>query len=502
MRLAVKIFLAYSVVIVVLAGIAVWSLNEVSKLSIADRTITFRAADALRSAVSLREAVSQVRRVDLRSLVFGDQEYAAASNAEAKRITEELDRLSGLVSTEEENTLVKKAAAGFTEYHVAVIKAHDLRKDRNLKGAEKLLRDDAQPIVDHVIEDLDRVVSITRDALDETQAQATSDIGRARYEVEALRSKTWKAVASAMIVAVLAALAGTAIIAIRMTRSLTRLSDATKAVAEGKFHEPLSIDTQDEIGALAKSFNAMAARLREIDAMKEKFYATVTHELRSPLNAMREAVRLIEAKGTGPLNQKQERLTAILDKGCERLLRLINSVLDLSRADAGMMPVERRLFDVNTAVTRAVDELRLQGEHRGVKLQLELSSGPERMLGDEDRIIQVVVNLVANSLRFTSSGGSVTVRTAHTDGEIQIVVEDTGIGIPAAALPVIFERFRQAHSGKGGTGLGLAIVKSLIEAHGGQVTVESEEGKGASFTVSLPRESARVVGVQKEASTG
>src|SRR6185503_6434501 len=151
-----------------------------------------------------------------------------------------------------------------------------------------------------------------------------------------------------------------------MTRSLGRLSDATKALADGSFPEPLRVDTTDEIGDLAKSFNTMAARLRETDEMKEKFYATVSHELRSPLNAMREAVRLIEAKTAGPLTDKQKRLIAIFQKGTERLLRLVNEVLDLSRANTGALPVERRWFAPEAAVRHAIEELRPQAEQRGI----------------------------------------------------------------------------------------------------------------------------------------
>jgi signal transduction histidine kinase len=166
-----------------------------------------------------------------------------------------------------------------------------------------------------------------------------------------------------------------------------------------------------------------------------------------------------------------------------------------------MMTVERRWFWLDAAVTHAIDELRVQAEHRGVELRFELASGPERVFGDKDRIVQVVVNLVANALRFTPSGGSVTVRLDHTDNETQIQVIDTGIGIPAAVLPMLFKRFRQAHSGKGGTGLGLAIVKSLVEAHAGHVTVESEEGKGSRFTVRLPRQIAPVEAIDAEAQS-
>jgi signal transduction histidine kinase len=111
-------------------------------------------------------------------------------------------------------------------------------------------------------------------------------------------------------------------------------------------------------------------------------------------------------------------------------------------------------------------------------------------MGDEDRLVQVVVNLLANAVRFTPAGGRVIVRVVDTAQECEIQVEDTGVGIPAAELPHIFEAYRQAHLGKGGTGLGLAIVRGLVQAHGGRVTAESQAGKGSRFTVLLPREMA------------
>ena len=499
MRLAPKFFLATSLVIVVLAGIAGWSLNEVGKLSIADRTITVKAAEALRTAVSLREAVSTAKRVDMRSVVFGDQEYIDVSNAAAGRIGREFERLAGLLTADEEQALLRKAAAGFEEYVAKITETRELRNRGDRKRAEVVLRDEAQPIVDRVVDHLDGLVQITADSLDETQTEAKAALGRARVEIEELRSRTWKAVTTAMLLGVLAALVGTALIAFRMTRALDRLFEATKALAEGTFREPLRVDSKDEIGALARSFNSMAARLRETDEMKEKFYATVSHELRSPLNAMSEAARLIEARSAGPLTDKQKRLLAIFQKGTDRLLRLVNEVLDLSRINTGTLPVERRWFVLHASVKHAVDELSPQAEQRGITLRLQSSSPAERMLGDEDRIVQVVVNLVGNSLRFTPRGGSITVRIDHTEDEFRIQVEDTGIGISPAFLPLVFERFRQAHSGKGGTGLGLAIVKSLVEAHDGQVTVESEEGKGTTFTVVLPRGTPTLVAMDGEA---
>jgi signal transduction histidine kinase len=488
MRLAGKIFLANSLVILVLAGIAAWSLNEVAKLSIADATLPSSGAEALRSAVSLREAIFVAKRVDMRSLVFGDPEYAAISSVAAARIARELDQLAELLKTEEQRSLLAQAATDFREYQAAAARTRELRTRGDVKGAEQFLHSVAEPIADKAIDGLDRLVALSSAALDESQKEAAAALERARAKVDELRTRTWKAVTTAMLLAVLAALMGTAFIGSRLTRSLRRLSNATKAVAEGAFHEPLAVDTKDEVGALANSFNSMAVRLREIDETKEKFYATVSHELRSPLNAMQEAARLIETKSPGPLTAKQERLLGIFQKGTERLLRLVNEVLDLSRTNAGMLPVAHEWFGLDAAVRQAVDELRPQAEQQGVKLRAELHTDSARMLGDKDRVMQVVINLVGNALRFTPPGGSVTVRLEDTGSEFQVQVEDTGIGIPAALLPVIFDRFRQAHSGKGGTGLGLAIVKALVEAHGGHVTVDSQEGKGSRFTVSFPKE--------------
>ena len=491
MRLALKFFLAFSVVILVLAGIAAWSLREVSKLSISEPAMPVQTdADALSAAASLREAVLVAQRVDMRSLVFSDAEYAAASNEAAAQIRKELARVRDLVTTSEQKALVASAVSHFDDYNATVDKARALRNAGNAKAAEAMLRKSGDPLIGGVVEDLDALAVLTRGVLERKQAEAAAALAKARAEIETLRERTWRAVITAMILAVLAALAGTAIISVRMTRSLRRLSNATRALAEGRFDRPLIVDRQDEVGQLAVAFNLMAQRLRELDETKEKFYATVSHELRSPLNAMQEAVRLIGSKGAGPLTAKQERLLAILQKGTARLQRLVNQVLDLSRMSADTLPVERGEFAVEQAVRQALDELMPQADRQRIALKTEIDASAGKVLADYDRVVEILLNLVGNALRFTPSGGVVTVRAAGDQQGVRLEVSDTGIGIPAELLPTIFERFRQAHSGKGGTGLGLAIVKSLVEAHGGQVTAQSQEGKGSTFTVILPRGTA------------
>jgi two-component system sensor histidine kinase GlrK len=231
----------------------------------------------------------------------------------------------------------------------------------------------------------------------------------------------------------------------------------------------------------------MAERLRELDELKQAFLATVSHELRSPLTSMREAAHLLRDRVGGELNDRQSRMVEIIAGSCERLLRLVNQVLDLSRLRAGVLTLDRQPVDLDRVVARALDEMRPQAEEAGLALSFERRGNDFMVEGDEDRLVQVFVNLIANAVRFTLRRGRVTVRLHDAGREVEVQVEDTGVGIPAVALPHIFDTWQQAHQQRGGTGLGLAIVRGIVQAHAGRVTVESHEGKGSRFSVLLPR---------------
>jgi signal transduction histidine kinase len=233
----------------------------------------------------------------------------------------------------------------------------------------------------------------------------------------------------------------------------------------------------------------MAAQLRQLDETKEEFFASLSHELRSPLTSVREAAHLLREEVSGPLTGQQARLVEIIGQSSDRLLRLVNQMLEMSRLRAGILPLQRSRVDLGSIVARAVEELRPQAGEGGVHVERELVGIDWSFMGDDDRLTQVVVNLLGNAIRFTPRGGRVVARVVDAGSEIEIQVEDTGIGIPAAALPHIFESYRQAHRDRGGTGLGLSVVRGVVQAHGGRVTVESHEGKGSRFTVLLPRRS-------------
>ena len=247
------------------------------------------------------------------------------------------------------------------------------------------------------------------------------------------------------------------------------------------------VRSRDEIGSLARSFNSMGSQLHRMEETRQEFFATVSHELRSPLTSIRGAAELLRDGVPGPLTAKQGRLMDIISLSSGRLLRLVNEILEMSRFRAGLVEVDRKPLDLARLVDRAVEELYPRAVEAGVTLEYERLGAAFTYFGDEERLHQLVINLGANAIRFTPGGGRVVVRVIAAGPEFELQVEDTGVGIPADALPHIFDAYRQAHGERGGTGLGLAIVRGVADAHGGRVTAESHEGKGSRFTVLLPR---------------
>lgn len=474
MRLASKIFLTCSLVIVVLAGVGAASLRAIARLVSVNREITTETMPALRLTASLREAMPALARQEARLVVLRDPRYAAAWQEAAARMSEDLARVGQFVKTPDEQARLREAIEHFERYRAVVEAEHTrlLRDRRRPAPAES----PGRALGDVVEEHLEGLLNATYSRVIAAQAEART-----------LESRTWTGVVIALAASVSLALVGTWLIAYRMTRSLRRLSKATAAVAAGSFREPIPVDADDEIGGLARSFNLMAAQLRQLDDTKEEFFASLSHELRSPLTSVREASHLLREEVSGPLTGQQARLVQIIGQSSDRLLRLVNQMLEMSRLRAGILPLQRSRLDVDRIVARAVEELRPQANDGGVHVERESVGTDWSIMGDDDRLTQVVVNLLANAIRFTPRGGRVVVRVVDAGSEIEIQVEDTGIGIPAAALPHIFESYRQAHRDRGGTGLGLAVVRGVVQAHGGRVTVESQEGKGSRFTVLLPR---------------
>ncbi|HEX2442128.1 MAG TPA: ATP-binding protein [Methylomirabilota bacterium] len=479
MRLASKIFLGFSLVIVVLATVGVLGLRAVGRLVSVNREISSETLPALRLAGGVRDTLLTMARLEARFVVLRDKRYAELWRESAAHARADLTRLTEFAHTGPEAARLAAARAAFEGYHTAVLAEHN-----------RLLTMPAAVAIGPDESPARRLGEQVESELEELQQATYARVLRAQTEVARLEKRTWNGVIVALATALVLALITTAVIALRITRSLRRLSVATAAVAAGSFRDPIPVAGNDEVAVLGRSFNAMADRLRQHDEMKEEFFATLSHELRSPITSVREAGHLLADGVPGPLTPKQARLVDIIRRSTDRLLRLVNQILDASRLRAGVLPLEHVPLDLDWLVGRAMEELRPIAEEGKVTLARERVGSRFTVQGDEDRLVQVVVNLLANAVRFTPVGGRVTVRLIDAGPECEIQVEDTGVGIPAHELPHVFESYRQAHPGKGGTGLGLAIVRGLVHAHGGRVTAESQEGKGSRFSVLLPRDRA------------
>jgi len=324
-----------------------------------------------------------------------------------------------------------------------------------------------------------------------------------------LRGKIWR---TALLIAafVLAAVALSILLARRLVRPIKRLQVAAEAIGAGAYDERIELDRRDELGSLARAFNHMAEHLQELigglerlvaqrtqqleraSAHKSIFLANMSHELRTPLNAILGFTQVLQQRLFGEVNDKQEEYLEDIHSSADHLLALINDVLDLSKVEAGQFELEKTSFSLREALERGVVMLRERATRNGVTLSLKADPNVELVEADERRIRQVVFNLLSNAVKFTPQGGSVEVSSAQQNGEVLVSVADTGPGIAAADLERIFEEFQQTEAGaqeREGTGLGLALSKKLIELHGGRLWVDSEPGKGSTFTFALPGDS-------------
>jgi CheY-like chemotaxis protein len=229
--------------------------------------------------------------------------------------------------------------------------------------------------------------------------------------------------------------------------------------------------------------------LREADRRKDEFLATLAHELRNPLAPVRNAVELLRA--SGPAAPELEWARDVIDRQLRQMTRLIDDLMDVSRISRGKIELQRERVELAKVVHGAVETSRPLVEQMGHELTVTLPPEPIFLDGDVTRLAQVFLNLLNNAAKYTEPGGRIDLRAERQGGEVVVTVRDNGIGIPAAALPTIFEMFAQVEGAssrsQGGLGIGLTLVKRLVEMHGGSVTADSEgPGKGSTFTVRLP----------------
>jgi signal transduction histidine kinase len=269
-----------------------------------------------------------------------------------------------------------------------------------------------------------------------------------------------------------------------MTSPLREMVAATRAMARGDYGRRVTATSRDEVGDLARSFNAMAAELAEVDRMRRDLVANVSHELRTPITALQAGLENL-VDGVEPPGPEQLRTML---RQVERLGRLVAQLLDLSRLESGAIPLQRRPFEVRPVLEDAVDESRLHAP--GVEVSVAVSEPGLAADGDPERVHQVLANLLENAVRHSPAGGRVEVSARSEKGRIAIEVCDEGPGIPEEEANRVFERFYRADTARssshGGAGLGLAIARWIVDLHGGDIRAERRVPTGCRMVVLLP----------------
>jgi signal transduction histidine kinase len=275
-----------------------------------------------------------------------------------------------------------------------------------------------------------------------------------------------------------------------MTSPLREMAVAASAMARGDYRRRVRATSRDEVGELARAFNAMAAELADVDRVRRELVANVSHELRTPLGALQALLENL-VDGVSPPSPVALR-TALLQT--ERLGRLVGQLLDLSRLESGALALRPAPFPVRPLLEQATRECEL-GEAflaRPVWLRVDVQPGDLRAVGDCERVHQVITNLLENAVRHSPEDGRVWLSAhAATEGVTTIEVTDEGPGIPPEEVERVFERFHRVDAARnardGGTGLGLAIARWIIDAHGGTIAVRAREPHGCRVVVELPR---------------
>ena len=233
--------------------------------------------------------------------------------------------------------------------------------------------------------------------------------------------------------------------------------------------------------------------LRRLDEIKSEFVAVASHELRTPLATIKNAIQLLLQRKTGEINENQERFLSLAEKNINRLTNILNSLLDLSKIESGRIGLNFEEINLRDPIEFILSSFKPQVDGKSIQIKMEVEKDLPSVYGDRERIIQILINLVGNAIKFTPEGGTIYVSAKPYDGDgnmVAVSVRDSGIGIPEDQLGKVFEKFFQVEESLrrsvGGTGLGLAITKGLVEAHHGKIWVESELEKGSTFTFTLP----------------
>jgi len=456
----------------------IFKLNHLNNLS---QTITLGDINTMRLTEQLSEKIlSQVSFAKKYSISMDSDFYEQFEQIE-KYIVIDMKNLEPLLDTPEKREKLAKAKVLHNRY-IAIFKKEIVLTNTSQKPNLVITQEHMDKLVDRIQKELKIITTLARIDKDK-KMQLSSQI-------------VSKVLTIFTIMSGLAILLGF-FISFFNTNSINRpillLQDKTKEISRGKFKKILNIASPPEIKELADHFNIMCERLQELDEMKQDFISHISHELRTPLTVIKEASSMLMAGVYADVQEKQQELLKIMYEDCERLINSVNRILDLSRMEAKMMEYRFEKCNILLIIQKIVLKMLPLAQKKNISLEFKHPSEFSLVNMDQERIGQVVENLVENALKYTPEGGRVLIVAYLLDNEnqrnVRVSISDNGQGIAEEDVDRIFEKFRRIEKGKEtirGTGLGLSICKHIISVHGGKIWAKSKLGKGSCFFFTLP----------------
>jgi signal transduction histidine kinase len=473
-------FLAMVVLLVIVGAVGLRALSAVNRS--AERLVTLQRKIAAYRQIQ-HDATTQLYSVAT-ALLSPDERSLEATLRQLNQFGYDLDRMQFVARDEAE--LLGRVRENYDEFVRVVTRVIEVIRHGRVAEGRTLQLERVVPLAD-------RLERLTNELVNKAETDMVERIeaGQAVYV-----SSRWVVIGFAVGSVGLALLLGYAI-SWSLIGPVTQMHEHLRQITSGDFSRRIDIPNQDELGALATNLNRMNDELgrlyHQLEAAnrhKSEFLANMSHELRTPLNAIIGFSEVLLERMFGDINPKQaEYLDDILASG-RHLLSLINDILDLSKIEAGRLELDLAPFDLSLTLENALTLVRERATRHGIALDLVVDDRLGPCIGDERKVKQVILNLLSNAVKFTPAGGRIGLRAAPADGAVEVSVSDTGIGIAPEDQEAIFEEFRQVGASSSskheGTGLGLTLARKFVELHGGRIWVQSEAGKGSTFTFTLP----------------
>lgn len=390
--------------------------------------------------------------------------------------------------------LVRQQRLSGEMWHSRVGQVQVNLKDRALRGdteaATRLDESLSRPLGPRLLDEFRDANSEFRGHFEQRREELTST------EQRTVR-RNGMLVVAAIVVAAVAGVGALLFVRHGVQSPIDRLTDAAGAVREGRLDTRVPVAGAREIQVLSSTFNEMVAAMdvaeqerARLEQLKTDFISVVSHELRTPLTSIKGYTELVLDGDAGDLTDDQREYLSVAMSNTDRLVDLVNDLLDLSRIESGRFELEREPLDFNDVVEEALRVVRPLVAGKQQHLVVELAREAPSILGDRRRLVQVVLNLLSNAQKYTPDGGRIMVQTSRDGDAALLVISDNGIGMRPEDQAHVFERFYRVRSAGArdvsGTGLGLAITRSIVDLHGGRIGVQSVEGVGSRFEVRLP----------------